>query len=213
MPLSNPGIATALVGSAMTLTAAYDAAKAASSQTSQDTLDTVADNIKTQTDKIAGKMIFRQTFRSATPSAIIAIPLTAADLTFPSVVVVGIPSGATLLRVEAILVIGALNNTSVAENQVGAASKTLRVKKAAGSWGTDDIVALTFTQNSLQCILSGYGGGRVLFGGTDVKSEVDGNATYNFASEQTNRTDAVTATAASLELLDVSMLLDVEYTV
>jgi hypothetical protein len=181
-------------------------------QTSINTIDGIVDSIKTQTDKIAGKMIFRQTFRSATPSAIIAIPATAADLTFPSVVVVGIPAGATLLRVEAILVIGALLDTSTAENQVNASSKTLRVKKAAGSWGTDDVVALTFTHDGLQCKASEYGGGRVLFGGTDVKSEVDGNATYNFASEQTNRTDAVSATGNNLELLDVSVLLDVEYT-
>jgi len=168
----------------------------------------LSSKVQTQLNRVVCQM----DFHSATPTAVLAIPAVAADKDFPSVIVAGIPSGATMLSAEAMLVIGALHDTSAAENQVAAASKTLRVKKSTGAWGADDIVALTFSQNALECKASEYGGGRVLFGGTDVKAEVDGNATYNFRSEQTNRSDAVTATGASLELLDVSTILRVLFT-
>jgi hypothetical protein len=155
------------------------------------------------------RVVCQMDFHSATPTAVLAIPAVAADVAFPSVVVAGIPSGATILSAMAILVIGALLDTSAAENQVASASKTLRVKKSTGAWGTDDVVALTFSQNALECKASEYGGGRVLFGGTDVSSKVTGNGTYNFRSEETNRSDAVTATGASLELLDVVTIIRV----
>lgn len=148
-------------------------------------------------------------FASATPKAVIAVPAVAADLAFPDVVVSGLPSGITIARADIALVIGALFDTSSAENQIAAASKALRVKLSTGDWGTDDIVALTFVQNSLQVDADAYRGGTVLFGGTDIKSVVTADGTYNFSSEETNRSDAVVATGASLELLDVSVVIRV----
>lgn len=148
-------------------------------------------------------------FASGGGFAPIAIPAVAADLTFPNVVVENLPSGLSIARADVVLVIGALFDTSASENQVAAASKTLRIKPSAGAYGTDDIVALTFIQNALQVDGDAYRGGPVLFGATDVKSVVTGNGTYNFASEETNRSDAVVATGASLELLDVSVVIRV----
>lgn len=148
-------------------------------------------------------------FASGGGFAPIAIPAVAADLTFPSVVVEDLPSGLSIARADMVLIIGALFDTSSAENQIGAASKTLRVKVSTGSWGTDDIVALTFIENALQVDADAYRGGPVLFGATDISSVVTGNGTYNFRSDETNRSDAVIATGANLELLDVATLIRV----
>jgi len=149
------------------------------------------------------------TFASA-PSAIIVIPGTGADLDFPNVAVAGIPSGATLLRVDMALVIGGLFDTSASENQIKTGtSDELRVKKSSGAWGTDDITCLDFTALSLQCKASEYRGGCVLFGALDIKGEVDANATYNFRSEETERTKGVESTGGGLELLDVTTLVRV----
>lgn len=141
----------------------------------------------------------------------ITIPGTAADLDFPDVVVSGLPSGATLKRVVAILTIRALLDTSTADNYIDAASKTLRVKKSTGAWGTDDLVAITFDENGLYCVASTKESGTALVGSHDVKGEVDGDATYNFRSEETNRSDAISALADNLELYDVQVGLRVFY--
>ena len=150
-------------------------------------------------------------FPSAIPKAIIAVPAVGnvADLAFPDVVIAGLPDGLAIARADVVLIIGALLDTSAAENQIAAASKTLRLKLSTGAWGTNDIVALTFVLNSLQVDASAYRGGVVLFGGTDVKSVVAANGTYNFRSDQSERTDAVIATGDDLELLDVSVVIRV----
>lgn len=146
------------------------------------------------------------------PSAslgIVALPAVAADVDFPSVVVADLPSGLTIKRADLVLVIGALFDTSGAENQVDQAGKTIRIKKSTGAWGTDDIVALTFANTGLQTDADAYRGGPVLFGATDIKSEMDGNATYNLRTEESQRSEGVTVTGASLELLDVSAIIRV----
>lgn len=148
-------------------------------------------------------------FPSAGGFGPLAVPAVAADLTFPDVVVSGLPSGITIAKADIALIIGALFDTSSSENQIAAASKTLRVKLAGDSWGTDDIIALTFVQNGLQIDADAYRGGVVLFGGIDIKSKMTADGTYNFRSEETNRSDAVVATGASLELLDVSVIIRV----
>ena len=148
-------------------------------------------------------------FPSAVPKAIIAVPAVAADLDFPDVVVAGLPGGITIARADLVLIIGALLDTSAAENQIAAAAKTLRIKLSTGAWGTDDMVALTFVQNSLQVDADAYRGGTVLFGAIDVKAKVTADGTYNLRSEETERGDAVIATGASLELLDVSAVIRV----
>lgn len=150
-------------------------------------------------------------FPSATPLAIIAVPASAsADIPFPDVAVSGLPSGITIARVDIALVIGSLFDTSSSENQIAAADKTLRVKASAAGWAAG-IPALTFVQNSLQVDTDAYRGGTVLFGGTDIKSIVTADGTYNFQSDHDTHNDCVIATGASLELLDVSVVIRVWY--
>ena len=146
----------------------------------------------------------------STVKHIIVVTASGADLAFPDVVVSGLPTGATLVSVELLLVIGGLFNTSASENQIKAATTdSLWIKLSGGSWGTDDIEALVFKALSLQTEASKYRGGPVVWGTIDVKAEVTGNGTYNIASRETNRTKGVEATGATLELHDVTTILDV----
>lgn len=133
----------------------------------------------------------------------ITIAGAAADLDFPDVVVAGLPSGVTLIRVIAMLKVRAIKDTSGSENYIDEAGKELRIKKSTGSWGTDDVAAIDFDQYQWRCAANTKEGGDAIVGNNDVKSEVDSNATYNFRSEQTNRTDAISALADNLELYDV----------
>lgn len=148
-------------------------------------------------------------FPSALAKAIIAVPAVGnvADLDFPDVIVAGLPSEITIARADLVLIIGGLLDTSTAENQIAAANKKLRIKVSTGAWATDDIPALTFVQNSLECGASAYRGGTVLFGATDIKAVVTADGTYNLRSVQTTREDAVIATGDDLELLDVSIVI------
>lgn len=139
----------------------------------------------------------------ASTGFIVILPAVAADLDFPSVILPDLPSGFQIWRADYALVIGSLFDTSGFENQVDQASKTIRVMKSGGSWGTDDIVALTFGNTALQTPASAYRGGAALFGATDISSVVDGAGTYLFRSEETNAGEGVTVTGASLEALDV----------
>lgn len=142
---------------------------------------------------------------------IIILPAAAADLDFPSVVVSGLPAGITIAKADFVLVIGSLLDTSAAENQIDQAAKTIRCKLSTGDWATpaDQIVALTFGNNGLQCGASAYRGGCPLFGAADIKSIVTADGTYNFRSEETNNSEGVTVTGASLECLDVSSIIRV----
>jgi len=146
----------------------------------------------------------------------IQVPGTAADLTFPSVVVLGLPGTATLVRVVVILTIRAILDTSASANYIDEASKTLRVMKSDGTWGTNDVVGITFDQNSLYCVASTKEAGPTIIGSHDVKGEVDGDATYIFISMETlplvsPRADAISAVADHLELYDVQVGLRVFY--
>lgn len=158
---------------------------------------------------VAKQDVVSMSFASAIDD-IIVVPAVGADLDFPSVVIAGLPADATIIRVDMILIIGAILDTSSAENQIKVGTTdAIYVKKSSGAWGTDDISALVFQALGLQVAADGYRGGAVIFGATDIKSEVDGNGTYNFRSEETNRTKGVEATGGTLELLDVSIVVRV----
>lgn len=137
----------------------------------------------------------------------------AADLDFPDVVVAGLPTGFTLVRVIAMLKYSHRKDTSAADNYIDVAAKTIRVKKSTGSWATDDVVAINMPINSLYTTKSTKEGGDLIIGDNDVKSEVDGDATYNFRTVQTTRADAISALADHLELYDVQMGIRIEFTV
>lgn len=152
----------------------------------------------------------------ATPIASLAIPAVAADLTFASVVFPAsfLPAGAAIQAIYLILKWRKQVDSSTSANAIAGASKTIRVMKSAASWGTDDVVGITFADNQLATGASATEGGDVIIGSADIKSEVDDvdDATYVVVSEQTNRTDAMVVDGASLTLYDVYTGLRVYYT-
>lgn len=179
-------------------------------------VSTLLNAIKGSTDLIPaiqtalGRKFSLVDFWSA-PADKITVTNVAANLTFPDIVVAGLPSGLTTQRVVLILAVRALNDTSAADNYINAAGRTLRIKPAAGAWGTDDIVAITFAQNSLYCAANMKEPGPVIIGASDLSSVVNANGTYNIMSNQTDRGDAVVAAGADLELYDVQVGLRIFY--
>ena len=145
------------------------------------------------------------------PADKITIAAAAGDLTFPDIVVSGLPTGFAVQRAVLILTVRAINNTSAADNYIDAANKTLRIKPAVGAWGTDDIVAITFANQSLYCKANQKEPGPVIIGSADLTSVVNANGTYNIMSNQTDRGDAISALADNLELYDVQVGLRVFY--
>ena len=129
------------------------------------------------------------------PAANITVPNLAGvtDLTFPNIVVAGLPAGLAVKRVSLILAIRALRDTSGAANFIAAANRTLRIKAAAGAWGVNDIVAITFALNSFYTNASFKEAGPVIIGSADLSALVTGNGTYNVRSDQTTRADAIYA--------------------
>lgn len=106
----------------------------------------------------------------------VTITAAAQDLALPDVVVAGIPSGATLLRVVAMLKFRAVENTNAAVNKINVAQSIQVRDDTPGSYVDcinipDDIFAVAATTRE---------GGDVIIGDNDVKATVDANDTYNF---------------------------------
>lgn len=144
------------------------------------------------------------------PEDMITVDSSAADIPFPDIVVSGLPSGLTIRRVALILICRAIRDTSAAANYINAAGKTLRVMKSGGNWATQSIVGITFANGSLYCAASSKEPGLPIVG-VDIKSIVDGNATYNVRSEQSNHGEGVVSLGDDLELYDVQVGLRVFY--
>ncbi len=145
------------------------------------------------------------------PTDKLTIAAAPGDLTFPNIVVAGLPLGLTIKKVVLILTVRALNNLDAADNYIDAANKTLRIKVSTGTWGVNDIVAITFPINSLYCKGGQKEPGPVFIGSADLSSVVTADGTYNVMSNQTQRADAISALADSLELYDVQVGLRVFY--
>ena len=104
--------------------------------------------------------------------------------------------------------------SSGAWNAVNGASKGIYVKVAAGAWGTNDIAAILLIDNDWT--MSPYeeaSGMFELVSPTDIKSVVTtDNLTFNFRSEQTNRSAGIVVDGASMTLYGVQMGLKYWYT-
>ena len=137
----------------------------------------------------------------------------AADKDFPNVIFPAgfLPSGAVPYDIRLCLSFNEIYEDSAAANYL--IGGTLRIKKAAGAWNTDDIVALTLPAVCYDLLASATGSGDVIEGTTNLISEVDGvdDVTYNIRSEETNRGDAIAAHGESLFLKNVHTFLKVYY--
>lgn len=105
------------------------------------------------------------------------------DVALPDVVVAGLPTGFSLVRVVAILKVRAIENTNADGANAIKDAQNIRVKKSTGAWGTDDIPAINLADNMWTVAASTRESGDVVVGDIDVKAEVDGNGTYNLRFE------------------------------
>ena len=128
---------------------------------------------------------------------VIDLPAVAADVTLPAVAVSGLPSGISLTRVVALLKVRAIENTNAGGANALDGVQAIRVKKSTGTWGVDDIAAITLPDNLWTVAASTRESGDVLIGDIDLKAKVDGNGTYNLRFEN------ALVDLASLRLNDV----------
>ena len=135
------------------------------------------------------------------------------DIVFPSILVAGLPSGLTLVRVVFILTIANLKDTSTANNYINAAGRSIRLMLTGGAWGTNDVIALTLDNLALYTTGSGERGGPVLMG-PDLKTTLPtiGNGTWLIQSDHDARADSLKSLGDDLELYDVSTGLRFFYT-
>lgn len=101
---------------------------------------------------------------------------TAADQALPDVVVAGIPTGATLLRVVAMFKFRAVDNTYAGVNKLKNAQFIQVRDDTPGTW----VNAIPFVDDQFSLAASTREGGDVIISGTDIKATVVGNDTYNF---------------------------------
>jgi len=135
----------------------------------------------------------------------IDLPAIAADVDLPNVVVAGLPSG-TLVRVVAMLKVRVTENTSSDGPNAINGVQAIRIKKSTGVWGVNDVVAIDLADNMWTLAASTREAGDLLIGDNDVKSEVDGNETYNLRFEN------ALVDLANLRLNDVLIGLRFYYT-
>lgn len=169
---------------------------------------------RTPSRQLRGQVLCKDQW-CATPIASLAIPAVAADLSFSDVVFPAnfLPEGAIIDSVYLMVHWRKQFDSSGAANAVDGAGYAIRVKKSTGAWGADDVVGITFADNSLATDADAVEGGTIIIGDADISGEVDDvdGVTYNIRSEETNRGDAVVVDAASLTLYDIFTGLRVYY--
>lgn len=105
----------------------------------------------------------------------------AADVNMPNVVLPDIAG--TIDRVYLHFKVRMIENEYDGPNML-AGAQSIRIKKAAGAWGVDDIPAITFVDDGIAIAALTREAGDVFGGKIDVSSEVDAfNATYNIRWE------------------------------
>ncbi|KKL04116.1 hypothetical protein LCGC14_2619320 [marine sediment metagenome] len=139
--------------------------------------------------------------------ALVTITATAQDLSLPSVVVAGLPAGATVARAIAIFKYRAAQDTSGSANNLddGGGTTTPAIQVRADTPGTY-IDAINVVDGMVQVVASTRDSGDVWMGDNDVKSEVDENDTYEF------QFDDAEAEGGNLLLRDVQCGLRVYFT-
>ena len=169
-------------------------------------LDTNVPAIKTQTDKMP-RILCSMDFWSDVDD-VINLTAASSDDALQDVVIAGLPVGVTLVRVVAMFMCRAIENTSASgANGINGAGQKIRVKKSTGTWGVDDVAAIDLQDNMWLVAASTREMGDVVIGDNDVKSEVDENATYNLRFED-NSVDY-----DNLRLNDVKVGLRVYFTI
>ena len=144
------------------------------------TIDTVVDAIKVNSDKLPRLLSFVDSWGTNNSSITITTTAGTKTLTSPSVVVAGIPSGATVTKVVALLKIASITDTSGADNAIVGSTMVLQCDAASGF--TSPTTAISIPDNSWAVDVDAgqTRGGDAIIGSADIKAEVTGNGTYYF---------------------------------
>lgn len=118
---------------------------------------------------------------------LITLNATAADEPLPDVVVNVLPSGLSIARVTAIVVVRELYNSSGADNSlVLAGTEHIQVRKSGGTY----VDAIQLVAGEWLALGGATGNGFPLVGSIDIKAEVNAAGTYNFQIENADVTAA-----------------------
>lgn len=172
-------------------------------------------DIHTDTSSLP-RALFDKTQWSQLPTVQQVVGAVAADEPFENIVFPAgfLPTGAVPQDVRLVFNYRLVSEDSGNQNSIGAANKTLRVKKSTGAWGTNDVVGITFANGQMTVDANSVLNGQMIEGDVDVSSEVDDydNVTYNVRSEETNRGDAIVAAHSDLTIWDAYVGLKVYFT-
>lgn len=171
-----------------------------------DTIDAVVDGIKSETDKIPRITNFMDFWSDPSASVTLTAGGESGVVALPDVVVAGLPTGVTIIRVVAVIKIALIRDSSGSDNAVDVATGHIEVQKGgAGGYMT----AINIPDNAwlVDVSSSAERGGDALIGSADIKTKVDGNATYNL------QFDDIGVDGNSLVLADVIVGIRVYFTV
>lgn len=127
---------------------------------------------------------------------------------FGDIVVAGLPAGLTIRRAVLQIKIPSVVATASAATALSG-TQYVAVKLSTGTWGVDDINALTFLSDNFTIPASSY----IRYPGinykseTDIKAKITGNGTYNI------RWKLALASVTGLQLQDVQTGLIIDWTV
>jgi len=167
-----------------------------------DALHDLLDALEVKLDRSTNPLIF-----ASLTNPQINLPAVAADTNLPDVVISGLPAGATLDKVLVFLKWRAMENTNAGGSNAIEGTQYIRIKKSTGAWGVDDVAAIRLEDNmwTLAASAREFGDVTLADDARDVKSEVDGNATYNLRFEDAN------VDLDFLRLNDVQVMIKVWY--
>jgi len=132
--------------------------------------------IKTQTDKIAGKMLFSMDFWSALREEILVTGAQTTPIP-PPVVVEDLPGDAVIVRAIVMMKFRMVENDYAGENKLDAAA-VLPMQVDDGVTGM--LTCIDFVDEAFTLAEATREGGDVIIGDIDVAARVDGNDTYDF---------------------------------
>lgn len=121
-----------------------------------------------------------------------------ADTALPDVIIVGLPSGAVVIRVILTIKYSAKKDTSSADNKITAGSIRSREKLVPGDYST----AIYLKDGEVAVLADAKEGGDVHVGNSDI-SGIDSGITGNCHVQSVFA--SVTTTGASIELHDVQL--------
>jgi hypothetical protein len=147
---------------------------------------------------LLNRKITHMDFWSA-PVAAVAITGSESNINLPNVIVAGLPTGATIVKVEVLFKCRLIRDSSGSDNAVHDLDADFVISVDSDSGRGSKVTAIAILEDfwSIDVSTSPDVGGDVIIGSTDVKAEVTGNATYYLTM------DNAQADASSLNLLDV----------